>query len=371
MRKNSGAFSWPILALALFCLSALTLAQTAPPVSADQSQVRNLVVYPAPPAGFNPLVASPAALATYGFPPAPDPVAAPKTYARWQRLASAPQTRLANPLVQQMEIHHGPPLNLSLSPAGGGSYYSSNWSGIAEVLPSGTFKANLTYAVEEFVVPVVQQAVGTCNSSWWYSSQWVGFDGVTSNDVLQAGANEAAVCSHYSGQVHPYATYWAWLEWYPNAELRIANFQISPGDVVGVEVWYTTTSPHGNVYLVNLTTESSVAFGINPPPGTSFAGDSVEWIVERPSVNGALANLANYTAVPLIGVAAIEGVGELLSAEGSPYTYYLTMVCPPWSPASGCSPAAAISVAEPFPPATLWFYNEGPSRGSAPNATIF
>ena len=165
-------------------------------------------------------------------------------------------------------------------------------------------------------------------------------------------------CSHYSGQVHPYATYWAWLEWYPNAELRIANFQISPGDVVGVEVWYTTTSPHGNVYLVNLTTESSVAFGINPPPVLSFAAQQPH----RP-VNGALANLANYTAVPLIGVAAIEGVGELLSAEGSPYTYYLTMVCPPWSPASGCSPAAAISVAEPFPPGTLWLITKDRLEG--------
>ena len=71
-RRKLTAFTWPCLALALFSLSSMALAQMAPAVSADQSQAAEVVVYPAPPLGFDPLAASEAGLEIYGFPPRPD-----------------------------------------------------------------------------------------------------------------------------------------------------------------------------------------------------------------------------------------------------------------------------------------------------------
>ena len=90
-RESLSAFSWLILALAFFCLFPMAMAQTAPAISADQSQAANMVIYPAPPAGFDPTTASDIALEVYGFPPRPDPTTAPQAHAHWRRLVSAPR----------------------------------------------------------------------------------------------------------------------------------------------------------------------------------------------------------------------------------------------------------------------------------------
>ncbi len=42
-----------------------------------------------PPAGFNPVTATPEQRAQYGFPPAPDPAADPNGYAVWQKAMTA------------------------------------------------------------------------------------------------------------------------------------------------------------------------------------------------------------------------------------------------------------------------------------------
>ena len=72
---------------------------------------------------------------------------------------------------------------------------SSNWSGYAVTGANGTFGKNNKFHFSEWVVPVAQQAVGVCNGFWDYSSQWDGFDGFSSGDVLQAGTEADAYCS--------------------------------------------------------------------------------------------------------------------------------------------------------------------------------
>jgi hypothetical protein len=62
--------------------------------------------YPQPPPGFDPLSASGAELAKYGFPPRPDPRRAPALYERWRRMVSMP--RPANPTLRSTNIYNGP-----------------------------------------------------------------------------------------------------------------------------------------------------------------------------------------------------------------------------------------------------------------------
>ena len=82
----------------------------------------------------------------------------------------------------------------------------------------------------------------------------------------------------------------------PIRETRVTSPDVQPGDLMGAEVWYTTAAPYGNAYLVNYTLQQAATYAFNPPSGTTYVGNSAEWIVERPGVNGGLANLTNYVA---------------------------------------------------------------------------
>jgi hypothetical protein len=174
---------------------------------------------------------------------------------------------------------------------------SPNWSGFADVNEAGLVFRNLSYVYAYWIVPVAQNAFAGSGNA--YSTQWLGFDGWESPDVLQAGT-EADVLG---GSVN----YDAWIEWYPNPESQIVGFSIQPGDVMFVQVW-NTSDTIGNAYLVNLTQNTSVSFQFDAPSGTSLVGDSVEWIFERPEVNNSLTNLTNYIATPFHACTAYASV---------------------------------------------------------------
>jgi hypothetical protein len=91
------------LAIAL-CGIPYSRAQT-PPVPTNIPNIRAFV---APPATFNPVVASSEELQQYGFPPMPDKVNAPEAYSAWAKAVSAPQTRLESPQLEQTTIYNGP-----------------------------------------------------------------------------------------------------------------------------------------------------------------------------------------------------------------------------------------------------------------------
>jgi hypothetical protein len=46
--------------------------------------------------------------------------------------------------------------------------------------------------------------------------------------------------------------------------------------------------------MLNYTTDQYTEIGFTAPGGANFNGSSFEWIVERPTVNGALSTLTNY-----------------------------------------------------------------------------
>jgi len=341
------------VAVALCGSPSLAMAQGAPPpdsVATNQTNLPGVFAYTQPPSGLDPLTASDTALAQYGFPPRPDPQSAPEAYALWQKLVSTPQTRITNPNLQPTKTYHRPAQDLSpegeIAANGAASYTSSNWSGYAISAANGTFNVNNAAVYAEYVVPTAQQAFGVCTGSWDYSAQWIGFDGFNSNDVLQAGTEANAYCRGSSKM----ASYFALYEWYPNGAFEILNFRVNPGNVMGLEVWYTTTWPSGHLYFINYTTQKSVTLEFSPPSGTSFAGNSVEWVVERPSLGAGYTTLTNYVATPFNNTYALSN-GTYYYPGSSPVgtIYSITMV-------SGSTP---ISVANLYGNSTLWFYDEG------------
>ena len=351
------------VAIALCGLSALAMANGTPSaesVASDQTNVQGVVSYPQPPADLDPLSASDAELEQYGFPPRPDAQSAPEAYTHWQKLVSVP--RIASPKLQQTTIYNSPAQhvligetldNLSVSTT------SDNWSGYAVTGAKGTFTKNDSFIFLEWVVPIAQQAFGVCNGVWDYSSQWDGFDGFYSGDVLQAGTEADAYCSDSM-----YGTFYSsWIEWYPFAETRVSVPAAQPGDLMGSEVSYTTASPHGHAYLANYTLQQAASYAFNPPSTTTFVGNSAEWIEERPGFSTGLADLTNYVA-DQFNSAYANNTSSYFYPGSSPAgttTFALTMTCPPWTPSSSCSSTTHMSTPNLSGLETLWFYDSTPA----------
>jgi hypothetical protein len=259
----------------------------------------------APPAGFDPIVASDQELAYHGFPPRPDQAGQPKAYATWVRAMKASKVRVA-PNLEQTSIFHGPvkpgkvanptavESNPLLSTQASNTSYSYNWSGYVDFSGATSYgSSSFYYLVNDYVVPVAEQAFGACTGGWDWGSAWNGIDGWGSPDVLQAGIEFDAYCSGSTRASY----YSAWYEWYPYGEVRIAGLPIAPGDDLFVEVWHTS-STQGYAYLVNHNNNQAVQVGFTAYPGYPLVGNSAEWVVERPSVGGSLTTLTNYIMDP-------------------------------------------------------------------------
>ena len=274
---------------ALAALPALAASPALLPTNVEGARA-----FAAPPAGFDPLRASDEDLAAYGFPARPDAITDRAAYAGWAHAMQHARTHV-QPVLQVTNIQHKPMQRgtgkaQAVTTASSVATTSSNWSG--EVLYKGlSYFGNTSFATvwTEFNIPVAQQAFGGCDGGWDYSSTWDGIDGFGSGDVLQGGTESDAYCS--GGNTASY--YAAWYEWYPNYETRITSLPVTAGDAMFVYV-HAYGPATGYVFIENLTTGQYASIDLTAPSGTSLIGDSAEWVVERPGVNGGLATLTNY-----------------------------------------------------------------------------
>jgi len=289
------------------------------------------------PDGFNPVEASDAELALYGFPPRPNASLEPKAFATWSRAMAHSATKVM-PVLEQTKIFHGPAKNPTAPKiAETTSTTSSNWSAVVDFSGASSYNTTSTfyYVYSYYVVPVAQAA--SCNATWDYSSSWVGIDGYGTADVLQAGTESDAYCSGSTTTTY----YSPWYEWYPYGEVRVTSVPVAPGDDIFVEVWHTT-STQGYAYLVNETTGKYFDIGFTAYPGYPLVGNCAEWVVERPSVGGSLATLTKYT----------DDVFWDAGAETENYTFYT----PSYSGAYLVSMPSGPSYPDVIGPQAIWFY---------------
>lgn len=147
--------------------------------------------------------------------------------------------------------------------------------------------------------------------------QWVGIDGDSIPDLVQAGISEHLTIS--LGGFFQSAVYNAWSELLPSQQYSqpLSNFSVNANDSVYVQVDTTydrpTHSLTGNYYILNQTTgqgTSMLSAMESFTPGSDPPLFEAEWIVERPELN--LTNwalLANYGTTLMEDCAAIvDGV---------------------------------------------------------------
>lgn len=340
-----------LAASGLLISASPALAQSPSPYAVE-TNLHGVYAYTQPPAGFDPTKASAADLKLYGYPPRPGADASPKDIAQWNMVVNPALTRIV-PRLLPTNIYHRPNSGLviqnSKKPKGA---TSQNWSGDALSLKKPAF----TSVSGSWIVPTVQQAFGTCSGTD-YSSQWVGIDGFSNDELFQAGSDAIASCS---GDVTT-TEYYPWIEWLPAAELEIVQsndtpFPFAPGDYIVVTVTATDfsggQSSSGDLLFTDVTQNWQVSASVTAASlgGTFVVGQSAEWIVERPELDGELSTLANYIADPWFDATAENNKNKISNpgSAGGATSYSITMV----------EGGTDVSSAELFGTNVLWFFDE-------------
>lgn len=107
------------------------------------------------------------------------------------------------------------------------------------------------------------------------------------------------ICSVYQSSSSITRSIYPWHEWYPSSWVEITNLTINPGDLVTMLICTAqgAGSTSVTIYFGNQTSGISTSYTITAPAGTKLAGNSAEWIVETPVVNGVLTQMPDYGEV--------------------------------------------------------------------------
>jgi Peptidase A4 family len=182
--------------------------------------------------------------------------------------------------------------------------YSTNWSGYgAATNLSAPATGSVTAVSGSWVVPTVTAP----RRGTYYSSAWVGIDGLSDSTVEQIGTEQDVS----RGTAH----YDAWWEMYSSGlgqpEQVISGFTIKPGDSITASVNYTGS---GNFALKITDSTRNESFtttqNTNATQSPTAAQSSAEWIVEAPTVGGGQSSLANFGTITFSNASATINPGS-------------------------------------------------------------
>jgi Peptidase A4 family len=135
-----------------------------------------------------------------------------------------------------------------------------------------------------------------CDGIQHFSSQWVGFDGSLTKQILQAGTTANVTCTPTANGNSLETQYQAFWRWDGAARLINLPFNLTPGHRIDV-----TISPRGNGTTATIrfqdidappNTDSLYSQDIQPDDGLAILGQTVEWVVEvQPNNQGSPANI--------------------------------------------------------------------------------
>jgi hypothetical protein len=266
---------------------------------------------PAPPDEFDPKTAPPSALVQHGLlwrrPQAGDH---PSLRSAWE-YAFSRRWLAKDRIVPVLEAKPGKTHRLRALKRADTGFTSDNWSG-------GVFQGagNWITAIGTWVIPTVSKPSEPQGSEGgWNSSSWVGIDGFNSNDVLQAGVQQRVTAAGA-------AEYVAWYEWFapqqPDSppyifQTNITNFPVRPGQTVTCSIQYSNNKTSGLITFGNSTTGQHFSITLAPPPGASFSGNCVEWIMEAPDGGEPTAALPKFTPVNFTSALGCNADGKTIA----------------------------------------------------------
>jgi Peptidase A4 family len=258
-----------------------------------------------------------------GYPLRPNPIEAPAEYAQWLRIVSKPSRRVSATFTT---THVNGPARRQGTPFGNvinsSAMGSENWSGFV-LDQSG---AQYDYVQGAWTVPRVLPP--TSGTTAHYHNIWIGLDGWTTSDVVQAGT--AAQATHGSSWI---VTYHSWIEYAPNSEIAISSLPVAPFDQIFSQVFISDGTGNNGInisgggaqfYIDDQTTGRFYSGTLmRPSSAPAFSGTSAEWIVERQIVGSTLPPLADYQTATMTSIDALsnaDGNGvlhNLLTSDAS------------------------------------------------------
>jgi hypothetical protein len=156
-----------------------------------------------------------------------------------------------------------------------------NWGGYTAASDFNNPQPVITGVSGSWTVPQV-----TVSQNNTFSAVWVGIGGTFGNTLIQTGTEQDCI--------NGVPTYSAWYELLPNLATTIQTMTISPGDHITASI--TLTDSTLNVWTISISDQTN---------GQSFTQTflydstrlSAEWVVERPLVNKALSQLADFGSI--------------------------------------------------------------------------
>ena len=239
-----------------------------------------ITTFALPPSNFDPLTASPSDLARYGFPRRPDD---PQLLARYQNVFTRLKGKITY-IEPAFKVDTTKTTHIQPAKTAAGTETSGNWSGGVVYAPKGQ---SFTWVQGEWVCPDVYAPT---QNQPYYNVSWIGIDGDGSGDVCQAGM----VCevTNNSCSINP------WHEWFPSSWVNITNLTVRPGDMISMLICTAGAgATSATISFANVSSGLVTSYTITAPSGTKLVGNSAEWIVETPGINGKLAQMPDYGEV--------------------------------------------------------------------------
>ncbi len=164
-----------------------------------------------------------------------------------------------------------------------------NWAGYAAFSSILNPQAVVTSVSASWIVPSAKD-IGTDA----FSSVWVGIGGEFDGTLIQIGTEQ----DFTGGSPH----YYAWYEMIPNNAVKIDSIQVAPGDQIEASI--SLINQQSNTWSLSINDVTSnkkfqSTFNYNSKQSTA------EWIVERPQVNNALVDLANFGSITFTNCNAV------------------------------------------------------------------
>jgi hypothetical protein len=181
---------------------------------------------------------------------------------------------------------------------------TANWSGYVAATNLSRLQANsVTEVSGSWTVPKV---TGPSTGST-YSSVWVGIDGFNNSTVEQVGTSEDVI--------NGAPVYQAWWEMFSSGrgqpEQVISRMTVEPGDSITASVQYITSGTHAGHFDLSIIDNSrpndsfSIYASSSQYQSPLAQRSTAEWIVEAPTVNGSIAQLANFGSVTFTNASAV------------------------------------------------------------------
>jgi hypothetical protein len=262
-----------------------------------QTDVLKLMhTYDPPPEGLDPHTAPHELLRRHGLPRRPDPATEPELARLFKRAFIRPAKYVKAELAIDPVMSRRDPLrgqDPDFGPSGwGGVVVETSSLGYSPAEPAKTVVAQ--WVVPQIIPwdPAPAEAITV--------GFWVGLDGFTNGQVLQAGIAATLTPDFWLPGLAS-VNWWAWTEWYTtqyqDPAVQVTNFPVATGNTVSFLVC-APEPDHGFVSMQNLATGQVTSVGIDARPGITSAGASAEWIAE-----GISADLPDFLPVTFSGCA--------------------------------------------------------------------